>query len=283
MTWRSAAARPGPGRNRRAQRGGGRGASAASGDAVTAPMQGTIIKVAVSDGDQVTAGDLIVVLEAMKMENPVTAHRDGTVTGLAAAAGQLGRPRHRALRDQGLTTEPVEINAGAWYLRALRADERIDDRPAVLASCRDPDIRRWRRRPPAEPAEADAYVRQRTRDWADNRRLTWAVCPATTGEMLGEVELLELDLGMGTAEIACWALPAGRGRGMITGAVSAVLRFAFTGLGLHRVEYLWADGNAASARVAEKCGFRGEGRKRSAWVADGLRVDLLVASRLVDD
>jgi acetyl-CoA/propionyl-CoA carboxylase, biotin carboxylase, biotin carboxyl carrier protein len=68
------------------KRGGSRG-SAASGDAVTAPMQGTIIKVAVSDGDQVSAGDLIVVLEAMKMENPVLAHRDGTVTGLAAAAG----------------------------------------------------------------------------------------------------------------------------------------------------------------------------------------------------
>jgi acetyl-CoA/propionyl-CoA carboxylase, biotin carboxylase, biotin carboxyl carrier protein len=68
------------------KRGGSRG-GAASGDAVTAPMQGTIIKVAVSDGDQVSAGDLIVVLEAMKMENPVLAHRDGTVTGLAAAAG----------------------------------------------------------------------------------------------------------------------------------------------------------------------------------------------------
>jgi acetyl-CoA/propionyl-CoA carboxylase, biotin carboxylase, biotin carboxyl carrier protein len=69
------------------RRGGGKGGAAASGDAVTAPMQGTIIKVAVSDGDQVAAGDLIVVLEAMKMENPVTAHRDGTVTGLAATAG----------------------------------------------------------------------------------------------------------------------------------------------------------------------------------------------------
>ena len=75
------------GRRRPRKRGGGKGGAAASGDAVTAPMQGTIIKVAVSDGDQVAAGDLVVVLEAMKMENPVTAHRDGTVTGLAAAAG----------------------------------------------------------------------------------------------------------------------------------------------------------------------------------------------------
>jgi acetyl-CoA/propionyl-CoA carboxylase biotin carboxyl carrier protein len=68
------------------KRGGGK-AAAVSGDAVTAPMQGTIIKVAVSDGDAVAAGDLVVVLEAMKMENPVTAHKAGTVTGLSAAAG----------------------------------------------------------------------------------------------------------------------------------------------------------------------------------------------------
>ncbi|MCW2722032.1 acetyl/propionyl/methylcrotonyl-CoA carboxylase subunit alpha [Pseudonocardia sp.] len=69
------------------KRGGGKGGAKVSGDAVTAPMQGTIIKVAVSDGDTVSAGDLVVVLEAMKMENPVTAHKDGTVTGLSAEAG----------------------------------------------------------------------------------------------------------------------------------------------------------------------------------------------------
>jgi acetyl-CoA/propionyl-CoA carboxylase biotin carboxyl carrier protein len=69
------------------KRGGGRGGAKVSGDAVTAPMQGTIIKVAVSDGDTVSAGDLVVVLEAMKMENPVLAHKDGTITGLAAEAG----------------------------------------------------------------------------------------------------------------------------------------------------------------------------------------------------
>ncbi|RZT88239.1 biotin carboxyl carrier protein /biotin carboxylase [Pseudonocardia sediminis] len=69
------------------KRGGKGGGAKASGDAVTAPMQGTIIKVAVSDGDTVSAGDLIVVLEAMKMENPVTATKDGTVTGLNAESG----------------------------------------------------------------------------------------------------------------------------------------------------------------------------------------------------
>jgi acetyl-CoA/propionyl-CoA carboxylase biotin carboxyl carrier protein len=65
----------------------GKGSPQASSDAVTAPMQGTIIKVAVGDGDTVAAGDLVVVLEAMKMENPVTAHKAGTITSLAAETG----------------------------------------------------------------------------------------------------------------------------------------------------------------------------------------------------
>ncbi len=61
--------------------------AAVSGDAVTAPMQGTIVKVAVEEGQTVEAGELIVVLEAMKMENPVTAHKAGTVTGLSVEVG----------------------------------------------------------------------------------------------------------------------------------------------------------------------------------------------------
>jgi acetyl-CoA/propionyl-CoA carboxylase biotin carboxyl carrier protein len=66
---------------------GAQAGAAASGDSVTAPMQGTVVKVAVEEGQTVATGDLIVVLEAMKMENPVTAHKDGTITGLAVEAG----------------------------------------------------------------------------------------------------------------------------------------------------------------------------------------------------
>ncbi|MEU5638770.1 acetyl/propionyl/methylcrotonyl-CoA carboxylase subunit alpha [Streptomyces milbemycinicus] len=61
--------------------------SAASGDALASPMQGTIVKVAVAEGDQVAEGDLVVVLEAMKMEQPLNAHRAGTIKGLAAEVG----------------------------------------------------------------------------------------------------------------------------------------------------------------------------------------------------
>ncbi|HEU5268250.1 MAG TPA: biotin/lipoyl-containing protein, partial [Jatrophihabitans sp.] len=61
----------------------------ASGDSLTAPMQGTIVKIAVEEGDTVEAGQPIVVLEAMKMEQPLTAHKAGTVTNLKAEVGAV--------------------------------------------------------------------------------------------------------------------------------------------------------------------------------------------------
>jgi acetyl-CoA/propionyl-CoA carboxylase biotin carboxyl carrier protein len=72
-------------------RGGGRSrrsAPASGGATLVSPMQGTIVKIAASEGQRVSAGDVIVVLEAMKMEQPLTAHKDGTVTGLAVEVGQ---------------------------------------------------------------------------------------------------------------------------------------------------------------------------------------------------
>jgi acetyl-CoA/propionyl-CoA carboxylase biotin carboxyl carrier protein len=79
-----AAAKPGKSKKRSRSA----GPAAATGNALTSPMQGTIVKVAVAHGDVVSEGDLVVVLEAMKMEQPLTAHRSGTITGLTATAGE---------------------------------------------------------------------------------------------------------------------------------------------------------------------------------------------------
>jgi len=86
-----AAARPRRGPSRGGPSGGsegGTGRRVGGGDALVSPMQGTIVQIVAAEGQRVAAGDTIVVLEAMKMEQPLTAHKDGTVTGLAVEVGQ---------------------------------------------------------------------------------------------------------------------------------------------------------------------------------------------------
>ena len=83
----AAGAAAGAGAQKKPRREKKKSGAAASGDSVTSPMQGTIVKVAVEDGQEVAEGDVIVVLEAMKMEQPLKAHKAGTVTGLTASVG----------------------------------------------------------------------------------------------------------------------------------------------------------------------------------------------------
>ncbi|MFE8935571.1 acetyl/propionyl/methylcrotonyl-CoA carboxylase subunit alpha [Micrococcus luteus] len=83
-----AAQRAGAGRRRPRGKRGAPVAAAVSTDALTAPMQGTVVKVAVENGQTVAEGDLIVVVEAMKMEQPLAAHRAGVVSGLEVEPGQ---------------------------------------------------------------------------------------------------------------------------------------------------------------------------------------------------
>ncbi|BCI52078.1 hypothetical protein NIIDNTM18_13560 [Mycolicibacterium litorale] len=99
--------------------------------------------------------------------------------------------------------EPVEINAGAWYLRALRADALMDDRPA-LADLGETD--------PGHVGRADA-------DWLADARYTWAVCEPTTGELLAEIALRP-----DTAEISARARPGHDDAA--DAATAAVRRFA---------------------------------------------------------
>ena len=85
-----AAASGSGGARRKAPRRAGSGSKGGKvgGDSLTAPMQGTIVKLAVEEGAEVKEGDLVVVLEAMKMEQPINAHKAGTITGLKASVGE---------------------------------------------------------------------------------------------------------------------------------------------------------------------------------------------------
>jgi acetyl-CoA/propionyl-CoA carboxylase biotin carboxyl carrier protein len=73
-------------RRRQERQRGGHGTAAR--DAVTSPMQGTVLAVDVEEGDDVSAGQVLCIVEAMKMENEITAHRDGVVSALSVAAGE---------------------------------------------------------------------------------------------------------------------------------------------------------------------------------------------------
>ncbi|MEV4240035.1 MULTISPECIES: hypothetical protein [unclassified Nocardia] len=108
--------------------------------------------------------------------------------------------------------EPVEINAGTWYLRALRADDRIDDRPALAAGgITDPN-----------------YVTRRTEQWDDESHFSWAVCEPTTAELVAEIVVTPG--ADNTAELTGWARP-GYEPALETGT-TAVSRFVEGGLGL---------------------------------------------------
>lgn len=79
------------------RRAGGGSVATATGTTIASPMQATIVKVAVANGDKVVKGDLVLVLEAMKMEQPISAHRDGTIAALDAKVGATVSAGHRLL------------------------------------------------------------------------------------------------------------------------------------------------------------------------------------------
>jgi RimJ/RimL family protein N-acetyltransferase len=176
--------------------------------------------------------------------------------------------------------EPVEINLGLYYLRTLRADDHIDDRPAIVENFADPDTRQWVPGYSIDNLDdAGRYIASRLREWDKDTRFSWAVADPFTGELLGEVGLKDIDLAAATAEAACWTHPAGRGRGMASRALSAALRFGFGAIGLQRVEYKYFESNIASEKVAEKCGFTVIDRVEQATLGDGTEEALVVRVR----
>jgi acetyl-CoA/propionyl-CoA carboxylase biotin carboxyl carrier protein len=97
VTTPAAAGRPAAAPSSRRSHSGGAATAGASGDALKSPMQATVVKVAVEEGQQVVKGDLVVVLEAMKMEQPLHAHKDGTIGSIDAAPGATVGAGHQLL------------------------------------------------------------------------------------------------------------------------------------------------------------------------------------------
>ena len=130
--------------------------------------------------------------------------------GHGAPGGPTVQP---GVRMQGV--EPMEINAGQYYLRALRHDERVDDLPAICEH---------------DPAADAGYVERRTVGWAGEDLFSWAVCAQTDVDLLAQVDCV---VGDGVARVTGWARPGRDGAEQALREGSAAVRgFAEGYLGL---------------------------------------------------
>lgn len=183
------------------------------------------------------------------------------------------------LGPYGVAMEPVTLSAPGLTLSV----PTLDDVPAITRACQDPETAAWTTVPdPYEPAHAAGFVQEMVaRGWASGFGLTWAVRPEGDAELGG---MIGLDgVRDGHAEIGYWTAPWGRGRGLTTRAVLAVLDHAFDELGLVRVTWHAFAGNWPSRRIAWRAGFRFEGLVRLGGVQRDTRRDDWGAGLLAAD
>jgi RimJ/RimL family protein N-acetyltransferase len=159
---------------------------------------------------------------------------------------------------------------------------READLPGIVLAFGDPVMQRfsWRTTP---------YTGTDARDWFAEQEearlrgdaLHFALAgPRDQDVVLGAVSLQEVRLARGCAAVGYWLAPGARGRGAATEAVRLLARWAFTGLGLARLELTCGPGNEASQRVAGRCGFTREGLLRSHVPFKGARRDSVIYSLL---
>lgn len=151
------------------------------------------------------------------------------------------------------------------------------DAAAYAAAYReDPDLGRlqgWESDPDEERARENAA---RSRDAATKGEwIELAICDAATDDFVGAISLLQVDRERGRCELGYWLTPRARGNGLIDAAIGLVLDWAFTGLGLSRVEIATTVENARSQAVASRHGFVREALQRERDIERGRRVDVI--------
>ncbi|MFE9838648.1 GNAT family N-acetyltransferase [Streptomyces sp. NPDC005551] len=163
-----------------------------------------------------------------------------------------------------------ELTGHGLRLRPWNAASDADVR-AWLHGLSDPEFQRWNT-PLTAVRDIDAAresLRTRAESAVDGTAASFCVTDAVSGEILGHIGVNEIDHVMSCARVGYWVLPEARGRGVATRALATTARFAFTDLGLHRLELGHALGHDVSCRVAERCGFRYEGTLRGAMFEAG--------------
>lgn len=155
------------------------------------------------------------------------------------------------------------------------------DAPVFLAAYRDPEIGHWHTRQPTSADQVREWFDRYGQDWAREKGAHWAVTGG--GEVLGRIAVRGMDLDDGVAVCAYWVLPAARGAGVASRALTAVSAWALGGAGFHRLELDHSTRNRASCRVATRAGFLLEGTKRSAAVHSDGRHDMHLHARVRGD
>jgi ribosomal-protein-alanine N-acetyltransferase len=136
------------------------------------------------------------------------------------------------------------------------------DAPAVVSAYADPDIQMWAIRS-VDEAEAPEWIASWGETWAAETDASWAVASRSDRSVvLGRVALRRISLAEGSGEATYWVLPHARRRGVASAATVVMNRWAFRGLGLHRLDLLHSIRNEASCRVATSAGFELEGTLR---------------------
>jgi RimJ/RimL family protein N-acetyltransferase len=165
-------------------------------------------------------------------------------------------------------------------LRALRAD----DAPALLAIFSDPDVTRYWADPPYTGlADAEALVARVEAQFAARSAFRWGIVWREADAVLGTCSLYALEAAHRRAEVGFALAREAWGRGVASEAVAALVDFAFTTLGLHRIEADVDPRNAASLRTLERLGFRREGYLRERYLVGGEVQDSVLVGLLRAD
>jgi RimJ/RimL family protein N-acetyltransferase len=169
------------------------------------------------------------------------------------------------------------------------ADDTVSLRPfaatdadAIYRACQDPDIARWTTIPqPYRREHAQTFIEETQQAWLEGRDPTFVVVERASGGLAGAIGLRRERSGVW--DVGYWIAPWARGRGIATAALRLVSRWAIDELGAQRIGLLVYVGNAASAHVAEKAGYRREGILRRYADQRGELRDAIVHSLLPGD
>jgi RimJ/RimL family protein N-acetyltransferase len=180
----------------------------------------------------------------------------------------------------GPVRTPEPVVAGEIVLRPWEPD----DAPVLVEAVEDPDIRLWYQVRLVMEHGLDGARQwcELRADWSDGSSASWAITLA--GEVVGSIALQKIDFEQQNAEVGYMVFPAWRGRRVAPRALEAASRFGFDTLGLVRIQLFHAVENEVSCRVAERAGYRLEGKHRKSFrFGDGELHDEHCHARLATD